>query len=137
MRRSTMVRVVGLHKLPFDEARYEEDVGCGMPDAPREQAAWRRQVREAWVNAWIVIVECTGSELDFSLFAHPAPGPHAQAAYEEKVLAQRSGFQCAAFFLHYVDPTAPLWYGDQPLALPIPTGATPELVAQMPYTAPT
>ncbi len=130
------MQVVGLHPLPWNKARFEDDAAniAGRAD----EAELRAQLRTSWENAWIVVVEADADEeeIDFGAFAHPAPGPNAQAAWLECVLDESDGRQRGAFFLHFVDPAKPLWFGQKALVLPQPSPAPDELVDQMEYSSP-
>ncbi len=132
------IRVVGLHRLPFDKEAFERDA-C-LDDHPAEvQAEVREQIRENWENAWLVVVEFAGraDDLGFESFRHgPGSIDGQQAAWEEAVLHQSPDTTTAAFYLHCVTPGEPLWYGDEAISFPAPTAPSAELLRQLPYTSP-
>ena len=127
------MRVTGLHKLPFDQGRFDTD--CESIEGSPDEAAMRKQLRANHDNAWIVVVE-SDDEIDFGEFGYPTRDPDAQAAWLEQELDAPDGGCRAAFFLHYVEPGKPLWYGKQKLALLQATSALRELVEQMDYCSP-
>jgi hypothetical protein len=134
------LRVVGLHKLPFDPAAFAADVRNANAESPEDEAMWAEQYRENWDNAWLVVVACNGEDthIDIDRFGHgPVPG-HAynQAPWLEAVLDAPPGQSRVGFYLHYVQPENGLWYGDYHLDLPPLTPAPPELLRQMPYESP-
>lgn len=130
------VRITGLHRLPFDERKFESD--CNMLAGRTDEAELRAQLRECWDNAWIVVIEtdATFEEIDFGDFQHPEPGPSAQTAWMEQQLPRSAGGCRAAFFLHYVDPACPLYFGSTPLTLPAITSAPTEILSQIEYASP-
>ena len=130
------VRVIGLHRLPFDEAAFEDNVHLEGHD-PEVKAQLRKQYRENWDNAWLVVIEYDGpsEHLDFDFFWHDI-GNSNQAAWLEQVLEERPGKTQAAFYLHYVIPDRPLNYGDEQLLFPPVSTADPELFRQVPYYSP-
>lgn len=134
----TKLRVVGLHKVPFDQQKFEVDLASIAGADPDNQDEWREQVRENWDNAWLVVVEFDGpaKALDFGKFAHRSPGPHVQAAWNEQVISTTPHQTRAGFYLHYVDPQEPLWYRNEKLEFPEPTPATPEILDAVPYGSP-
>lgn len=127
------MRVIALHKLPFDERRFEAEMNsvAGSPNAE----ALRTQFRETYENAWIVVVQ-DKVEIDFGAFAYSAPGPDAQAPWLERELPSSDGVFRGAFFLHYVEPTQPLWFGDREFELPRLAPAPADLIALMDYSCP-
>lgn len=130
------MRIVGLHRVPWSDDAFRLDIES-LPSSP-DQFRLVEEIRESWNNAWIVVIESSDpvESIDFSMFAHPVPGPNAQAAWQERVLTQRPDRSTLAFFLHFVDRTKPLWYGNTPLDFPDETSAPTSLVDGMPYFAP-
>ena len=130
------IRVISLHRLPFDKAAFDDDVRFEGRD-PELDARLRKQYRENWDNAWLVVVEYDGSGeyLDFDAFWYDA-GTDNQAAWLERVLEEQPSRTRAAFYLHYVIPDRPLNYGDERLPFPPPSTPSPELLRQMPYSSP-
>jgi hypothetical protein len=128
------MKVTGLHKINFDEGRFREDVdalGDDHPDLEEIQA----QLRSNHENAWLIVVEHDG-EIDCGQFAHPKHDPNAQSPWLEQVISETNGVQRVAFFMHFVEPAQPLWYGKQSFKLPPPTPAPADLVELMEYSAP-
>jgi hypothetical protein len=138
MTTNPMPRVIGLHRVPFDDAAFDRD--CQLPGhSPEDCAAWREQMRENWNNAWIVVIEYPGpaDKINFSDFGHGSgKRENRQAAWEEKVIIDTPERSIVAFFLHYVDRQQPLWYRETALTLPKESAADPEIVRQMPYCSP-
>ena len=132
------IKVIGLHRLPFDKQAFEEDMRSIADHDRKSQKILRAQFRESWDNAWIVVVEWNGpaAAVDFGLFSHPQRGPDAQAAWEEQVLQDGAHRTQAAFFLHYVEPDEPLWYGDRRLRLPPVTPVEPRVLQLLSYSSP-
>lgn len=132
------LRIVGLHKLPFDPQCFERDMASVANHPPKIIEELRKQYRRNWDNAWIIVAEANSApeEIDFSEFAHPAPGPHAQAAYLEQILEYDGRRTLAAFFLHFVEPDKPVWYKGQSLELPPPSPAPGGLIGKMQYFSP-
>ena len=135
---SDRLRIVGFHKLPFDPEGFEEDMASVANHPPKIIEELRRQCRSTWDNAWLVVVEADGppDRIDFDGFAHPAPGPNAQAAYMEQTLEYDGQKTRAAFFLHYVQLDRPLYYKEEPVTLPTPSPASRELIQRMAYESP-
>jgi hypothetical protein len=135
---SIEIKVVGLHKLPFDGQAFEEDMRSIADHDPKSQKALRVQFRANWDNAWIVVVEWNGpaAAVDFELFSCPRRGPDAQAAWEERILHSGVRRTQAAFFLHHVRPGQTLWYGDQRLRLPSVTPVEPRVLKRLSYCSP-
>ena len=132
------MEVVGLHKLPFDEAGFARDMEPVADHEPETIAQLSKQFRENWDNAWLVVIEFEGTadDIDFGAFNYPERGPFAQAAWLEEVLESTPGRTRAAFYLHYVEPGKPLWYGTHPLKFPAPTPMPRKLIEQVPYMSP-
>lgn len=121
------MKVVALHKLPFDSDRFEAEVArMRFPEL-------REQIQENWENAWIIVVEHDG-EIDFARFCEH---PDDQAPWLEQLLDESGpNGRRAAFFMHYVDPARPLRYAGADLPLPPPTEPTAGFVRQMQYETP-
>jgi hypothetical protein len=134
---ATSVRVIGLHKLPFDPAAFERDMDSVKDCSPDIWQQLRLQYRQNWDNAWLVVIEWDGParEIDFSAFRQ-GTGPNAQAAWLEEIIEDSPTKTKAAFFLHYVKPAVPLFYADKALAFPPPSLADPELLNRMRYCSP-
>jgi len=130
---NTKLMIVALHKLPFDESGFARDLALIADHETEMKAALSAQFRENWDNAWLVVIEFSGppDAIDFGAFDHDD-----QAVWEEKVLESDSSTTRAGFYLHYVDPSGYLRYGDQKLAFPEPTAAPNELIEAMPYCSP-
>jgi hypothetical protein len=69
------LRIVGLHKLPFDPQGFEKDMESVANHSPKIIEELRGQYRENWDNAWIIVIEAEGPpwRIDFHEFAHPFP----------------------------------------------------------------
>jgi len=132
----TNLAVVGLHKLPFDQRQFEGELSTIADHDVESRSILIAQFRENWDNAWIVVVEWQGEDVDFGLFNHPHRGPDAQAAWMEQMLDSSGPVKRAAFFLHFVEPSKPLWYGDQALPLSPITEAPESLLKTMEYSSP-
>ena len=138
------VRVVGLHKLPFDQVAFDQEIKSVRDRDPRIVAQLREQYLENWKNAWIVVVEFDGElkELDFGAFGYAASDEalrdprRMQVAYLEKLLDSPAGKTRVAFYLHFVDPSRPLWYLRRAIPFPRPTPPDPGLLKEMPYESP-
>lgn len=131
------LRVVGLHKLPFDRTLFQKNLEDVAGHNPESVKAFEEQYKENWENAWIVVISWEGNqEIEFDQFAFPEPGPDAQVPWLELILDMENGKHRAAFFLHYVEPGMPLWYGDLMLAMPKPTPAPSEFLNRMIYSSP-
>ncbi len=131
------MRVAALHRLPFGASRFAKDLESVADHEEGLRAELEKQYRENWENAWIVVVEYpVGEKLDFSQFAHPQPGPSAQAAWLEQELGPVEAGLRSAFFMHYVDPAKPLWYGRRRLAFPLESDAPDSLVRMLEYCSP-
>jgi hypothetical protein len=124
------INVVGLHKLPFDEAAFAKDLSTYGDHA----SEWEPQLRQNWSNAWLIVIEFRGApgDLNFDAFATL----DGQAAWLEQTFEQRDGITRAAFYMHYVDPTKPLRCGKSTLDLPAPSRAPAALLRRMPYSSP-
>jgi hypothetical protein len=130
--------IVGLHRVPFDEALFKQDlVQCAGTD-PEAQDEWRDQLRENWDNAWLVVVEVTGSEeeINFDELGYPDRSMDAQVPWLEEVLETTAGKTRAVFYLHYVDPTESLQYGQQKVKFPPVTPAPADVLKRVPYSSP-
>ncbi len=133
------MKVIALHKVPFDPQKFEQDllVVAGAPEYVKE---FRPQVLENWNNSWYIVVEWPGGEgdVDWNAFEHQHKDPRycSQAAWEELFLGTESGVSRGMFFMHYVDTSQPLMYGAEALSWPETTPAPPELVKLRPYCAP-
>lgn len=134
----TPMKVVGLHKLPFDEAGFAKDMESVADHAPESIAELTKQYRGNWDNAWLVVVEWEGpaNQIDFGGFQHPQPGPYAQVPWLEEILDDAGGRTRAAFYLHDLELDKPLWYKNQRLKLPAPSPAPEELLKLLPYESP-
>jgi hypothetical protein len=137
MNELSRIKVLGLHKVPFNSARFEADLADVSGGNPAQARLWRKQIRQNWENAWIVCVEWSGTanSINFGEFAYPEPGPNSQAAWLEQVLEETASVTRAAFFLHYVEP-GHLTYCGEKIALPPPTDAPASLLECMRYTSP-
>jgi hypothetical protein len=131
------VHVVAVHKLPFDPAGLEADLAAVADEEPEVLSELRAQFRENWSNAWLIVVELDGpvEELDFDEFGQ-GEGDNAQVPWEEAILESGKNKSRAAFYLHYLDPTRPMYYGDVALELPPVTVFPKELKAKAPYCSP-
>jgi hypothetical protein len=132
------LRIVGLHKLPFDPQGFEKDMESVADHSPKIIEELRNQYRENWDSAWIIVIEAEGPpwRIDFHEFAHPFPGINPQGAYLEQILEYNSNKTRAAFFIHYVQIEEPLYYKRVPLAFPMPSPAPKELIERMKYYSP-
>lgn len=132
------MRVIGLHRLPFDEVGFERDVA--LPGyAGDELAGWREQVRGNWNNAWLVVVEYDGpaSDIDWGAIGHgDGKRENQQAPWMEQVIENTPARSVAAFFLHYVDRSLPLCYDEIAFTLPEETAGDPDLFRLMDYCSP-
>jgi hypothetical protein len=135
---ATIIRVEAIHKLPFSPEGFAKDMASVADHAPKIIEELRKQYRENWENAWIVVIEADGpsEQIDFSGFAHPEPKINPQGAWEGQILESVGQKTRAAFFLHYVQIEEPLYYKGQPLAFPAPSPAPRELVEKMNYFSP-
>lgn len=134
---SMNIRIRGLHRLPFDQLRFDKELATFADRDATERSELASRARENWKNAWIIVVEWDGSsKLDFNKFAHPEPGPDSQAVWLERELPGSTSPRQAAFFMHFVDPRSQLWYGDKSFDFPRATPAPNELVALMGYQSP-
>jgi len=138
MKSKSRMRVIALHRVPFNSVGFERDVS--IPGyAGEELAAWREQLRGNWDNAWLVVVEYDGpaSDIDWGAFGHGAGKPeNRQAPWLEQIIDNTPKRSVAAFFLHYVDPKLPIWYGEIALTLPEESAGNPELFRRMEYCSP-
>lgn len=134
------MRIVGLHKLPFDAARFEQDVEWAV--GTDEEEGTRQQCKENWDNAYLVIIETelSADDLDFGAFGHPSepnqPPSDMQAVWSEEVLSSELGRTQAAFYLHYVNPSLPLYYGTEELMFTELSTPDAAIWEQVPYSSP-
>jgi hypothetical protein len=132
------MRIIALHRVPFEPAKFERDVQLPAYTGD-ELAAWREQLRGNWENAWLIVVEYVGpaSDIDWGAFRHgPGKRENQQAPWLEQIIEDGPKKSLAAFFLHYVDRNLPLWYGEIAFALPEETAGAPELFRRMDYCSP-
>jgi hypothetical protein len=134
------MRIVGLHKLPFDASKFEQDIESCVGSDDEEDA--RQQCQENWDNAYLVVIETklSSDDLDFGAFGHPSetgqPPNDMQAVWSEEILDNEPGRTRAAFYLHYVNQGLPLYYGAEELLFPEQSTADPAIWEQIPYSSP-
>ena len=126
------MRILALHRLPFEPERLARDLESVEAD---DRPEIERQFRDHHENAWIIVIE-DDTPIDFNAFSHPDVGPDAQAPWMEQELEAEDTAHRGAFFLHYVDPTKPLWYDGKPHNFPAVTPAPTELIDQLDYESP-
>jgi hypothetical protein len=132
------LRIIGLHKLPFDPQGFEKDMESVADHAPKITQELRKQYRKCWDSAWIIVIEADSppGQIDFDGFSHPFPGSNAETSYLEQILEYNGHKTRGAFFLHDVQLEKPLYYKGTPLAFPTPSPAPRELVERMDYHSP-
>ena len=77
------------------------------------------------------------NEVDWeATYPCPTAPDSMQAAWEESVLDESDDATTMAFFMHYIEPSKPLWFRRIPLALPESTPMPASLRESAQYTAP-